>query len=135
MRRSGALTALVIFLPPGLPAWRLSPGEGAPASLGGSERGPDRWGPGRQLGAVLASGDRTAKLRTIKAPALVIHGTKDKLINPSGGRATAKAIPGSKLVMIEGMGHDLPRGVWPRILDGIAETAGRAPQPAVQPAA
>ena len=66
------------------------------------------------------------KLRRIKAPTLVIHGTVDKMIRPSGGRATAKAIPGARLMMIEGMGHDLPRGVWPQIIDAIAEHARAA---------
>jgi pimeloyl-ACP methyl ester carboxylesterase len=81
---------------------------------------------GRQLGAILASGNRTAKLGTIGAPTLVIHGTVDKMVRPSGGRATAKAIPGARLMMIEGMGHDLPRGAWPRIIDAIAEHARAA---------
>jgi pimeloyl-ACP methyl ester carboxylesterase len=81
---------------------------------------------GRQLGAVLASGNRTAMLRSIEAPTLVIHGTVDKLIRPSGGRATAAAIPGARLLMIEGMGHDLPRGVWPQVLDEIATHARAA---------
>ena len=80
---------------------------------------------GRQLGAIIASGDRTRKLAEIKAPTLVIHGTVDKMIRPSGGRATAKAIPGARLMMIEGMGHDLPRGVWPQIIDAVAEHARR----------
>jgi len=87
------------------------------------DRGFDVRAGGRQLGAIAASGDRTEALRHITAPTLVIHGTVDKMIRPSGGRATAKAIPGARLMMIEGMGHDLPRGVWPRILDGIAEHA------------
>jgi pimeloyl-ACP methyl ester carboxylesterase len=78
---------------------------------------------GRQLGATLASGDRTAKLRRIKAPTLVIHGTADKMIMPSGGKATARAIPGARLMLIEGMGHDLPRGAWPRLIDAIATHA------------
>ena len=56
----------------------------------------------------------------------MIHGTVDKMIRPSGGRATAKAIPGARLMMIEGMGHDLPRGVWPQIIDGVAEHARAA---------
>ena len=81
---------------------------------------------GRQLGAITASGNRTAKLHGIKAPTLVIHGTVDKMIRPSGGRATAKAIPGARLMMIEGMGHDLPRGAWPQIVDAISEHARAA---------
>jgi pimeloyl-ACP methyl ester carboxylesterase len=84
------------------------------------DRGFSASGGGRQLGAALATGNRTALLRRINAPTLVIHGTEDKLVRPSGGRATAKAIPGARLMMIEGMGHDLPRGAWPRIIDAIA---------------
>jgi pimeloyl-ACP methyl ester carboxylesterase len=94
------------------------------------ERGHDPAGAGRQLAAIIASGDRTADLGRIRVPTLVIHGTKDKLVNPSGGRATAKAIPGARLLMIEGMGHDLPRGAWPQIVDAIAENAARAGEPA-----
>jgi pimeloyl-ACP methyl ester carboxylesterase len=87
------------------------------------DRGYDIRAGGRQLGAIVASANRTEQLRTIRAPTLVIHGTVDKMIRPSGGRATAKAIPGARLLEIEGMGHDLPRGVWPRILDAISEHA------------
>jgi len=90
------------------------------------DRGYDVRAGGRQLGAIVASGDRTRMLRRIKAPTLVIHGTVDKMIRPSGGRATAKAIPGARLLMIEGMGHDLPRGAWPRLLDAISEHARAA---------
>ena len=90
------------------------------------DRGYDVRAGGRQLGAIAASADRTGQLRTIRAPTLVIHGTVDKLIKPSGGRATAKVIPGARLLEIEGMGHDLPRGVWPQILDAISEHARAA---------
>jgi pimeloyl-ACP methyl ester carboxylesterase len=90
------------------------------------DRGFDVHAGGRQLGAIIASGDRTNALGRIKAPTLVIHGTVDKMIRPSGGKATAKAIPGARLMMIEGMGHDLPRGVWPQMLDAIAEHARTA---------
>jgi pimeloyl-ACP methyl ester carboxylesterase len=90
------------------------------------DRGYDVRAGGRQLGAIVASADRTEQLRMIRAPTLVIHGTVDKMIKPSGGRATAKAIPGARLLEIEGMGHDLPRGVWPRILDAISEHARAA---------
>ena len=80
----------------------------------------------RQLAAIVASGDRTRDLRTITAPTLVIHGSADRLVAPSGGKATARAIPGARLMIIEGMGHDLPRGVWPRVINGIVENAARA---------
>jgi pimeloyl-ACP methyl ester carboxylesterase len=94
------------------------------------DRGHDPAGAGRQLAAILASGDRTADLARIAVPTLVIHGTKDRLVAPSGGRATAKAIPGAKLVTVDGMGHDLPRGAWPQVIDAIAENAARAGAPA-----
>ena len=60
---------------------------------------------------------------------LLVHGTDDRLVRPSGGRATAKAIPGARLVEIEGMGHGLPRGAWPRIIDAIVDNARRAAEP------
>ena len=94
------------------------------------DRGVNAAGNLRQLAAIVASGDRTPLLRTITAPTLVIHGTKDKLVPPSGGRATARAIPGARLLTIEGMGHDLPRDAWPRILDAIEENAARTGEPA-----
>jgi len=82
----------------------------------------------RQLAAIVASGDRTRQLRTITAPTLVIHGTADRLVAPSGGKATARAIPGARLMLIEGMGHDLPHGAWPRVIGGIIDNAARAEQ-------
>jgi pimeloyl-ACP methyl ester carboxylesterase len=99
------------------------------------DRGHHPSAPSRQLAAILASGNRTPELRGITAPTLVIHGTKDRLIAPSGGRATARSIPGARLLMIEGMGHDLPRGAWPQILDAIIENAARAVAPAARRAA
>ena len=95
------------------------------------DRGINPAGSARQLAAIIASGDRTPLLRQITAPTLVIHGTKDKLVPPSGGRATARAIPGARLLLIEGMAHDLPRGAWPRMLDAIEQNAARSPVPAV----
>ena len=92
------------------------------------DRGRNPAGSARQLAAIIASGDRTDKLRKLDVPTVVIHGTADRLVNPSGGRATAKAIPGARLVPIAGMGHDLPRGAWPQIIRAITENAARAPQ-------
>src|SRR5215210_1182065 len=90
------------------------------------DRGHSPAGPGRQLAAIIASGDRTPDVRRITAPTLVIHGSRDHLVRLSGGRATAKAIPEARLLTIEGMGHDLPRGAWPRIVNAIVENAARA---------
>ncbi|HYI20189.1 MAG TPA: alpha/beta hydrolase, partial [Solirubrobacteraceae bacterium] len=90
------------------------------------ERGYDPAGAGRQLAAILAAGDRTRELATITAPTLVVHGTRDVMVTPSGGRATARAIKGSRLVLIDGMGHDLPRELWGRLIDLVEENAARA---------
>ncbi|HEY2569905.1 MAG TPA: alpha/beta hydrolase [Solirubrobacteraceae bacterium] len=90
------------------------------------DRDHDAAGPGRQLAAILASGDRTAELRDIQAPTLVVHGTADPLVRPSGGRATARAIKGAQMLSIPGMGHDLPRAIWTQLIDAIAENAARA---------
>ena len=84
----------------------------------------------RQLTGILASGDRTAALAQVNVPTLVIHGEADPLIAPDGGDATAKAIPGAKLVKIPGMGHDLPPALWPRFVDEIVANAERATAPA-----
>ena len=94
------------------------------------DRGHDPASVSRQLAAIVASGNRTEELHRITAPTLVIHGTADRLVAPSGGRATARAIPGARLLMIEGMGHDLPRGAWPQLIDAIVENTGRATVPA-----
>ena len=90
------------------------------------DRGRNPAGAARQLAAIIAAGDRTPLLRRITAPTVVVHGTADRVVSPSGGRATARAVPGARLIMIEGMGHDLPRGAWPRIHAGIAQNAARA---------
>jgi pimeloyl-ACP methyl ester carboxylesterase len=85
------------------------------------DRGASPAGTARQLGAIIASGDRRRELRAVQAPTLVIHGEADKLVSPSGGRATAKAIQGARLITIPGMGHDLPRPAWPQIIGAIAD--------------
>jgi pimeloyl-ACP methyl ester carboxylesterase len=98
------------------------------------DRGHSEAGIARQLHAITASGDRTAGLRKLEIPAAVIHGKSDVLVNPSGGRATAKAIPGARLKLIDGMGHDMPRALWPTFGEEIACNAARAPksEPAAQ---
>lgn len=74
----------------------------------------------RQMAAIIADGDRTERLARIAAPTLVIHGSDDPLVPPEGGRETARAIPGARLVEIEGMGHTLPPEVIPEVVDAIA---------------
>jgi pimeloyl-ACP methyl ester carboxylesterase len=97
------------------------------------DRGHDPQGSQRQLAAIVADRDRTPQLRRLTIPATVIHGADDKLVRPSGGRATAKAIPGARLVEIAGMGHGLPRRAWPQIIGAIADTAARAATPTPAP--
>src|SRR5258705_9001681 len=87
------------------------------------ERGLNPAGVGRQLRAVLASGSRKARLASVKAPTLVIHGTGDPLVHPEGGKDTAASIPGAKLLMVQGMGHALPIPMWPEIIDAIDKHA------------
>jgi pimeloyl-ACP methyl ester carboxylesterase len=79
----------------------------------------------RQAAAVAAATDRTGRLRGLRVPALVVHGTDDPLVALSGGVATAEAIPGAELLTIDGMGHDLPRGTWQAIADAIERTVRR----------
>ena len=100
------------------------------------ERGHSQAGIARQLHAITSSGDRTPHLRRLDVPTVVIHGKSDVLVNPSGGRATARAIPGARLKLIEGMGHDMPRALWPTFAEEICSNAARAPEaePAAQAA-
>jgi len=90
------------------------------------DRQHDPHGVIRQLAAILASGSRSDALRQLAVPTLVIHGTADKLIDPSGGDRTAEVVPDAKLVAIEGMGHDLPGPLWPQLVDEIVSHARRA---------
>jgi pimeloyl-ACP methyl ester carboxylesterase len=90
------------------------------------DRGIYPEGTGRQLAAIIGSGDRTPRLRELEVPTVVIHGEIDPLIGVSGGRATAAAIPGSELVIFDGMGHDLPPPLWEPIADALVANFERA---------
>ncbi|MET0458005.1 MAG: alpha/beta fold hydrolase [Ilumatobacteraceae bacterium] len=83
-------------------------------------------GVARQTMAIAASPDRTWDLRRVRVPTLVVHGLVDPLVTPSGGVATAQAIPGAKLVMYPDMGHDLPRPRWADLIEEITDNARRA---------
>ncbi|MBB2911184.1 pimeloyl-ACP methyl ester carboxylesterase [Streptosporangium becharense] len=83
------------------------------------DRSYDPAGTSRQLAAILASADRAPGLKELRIPALVLHGEDDQLVPLSGGIATADAIPGARLVTFPGMGHDLPRALWPRFVEEI----------------
>jgi pimeloyl-ACP methyl ester carboxylesterase len=83
-------------------------------------------GTARQLAAIMASGSRTAGLRRLDVPTVVIHGEADPLVPLRAGVATAKAIPGAELIKIPGMGHDMPKELWPTFVEAIAKNAERA---------
>ena len=87
------------------------------------DRGFHPQGVARQLVAIVASGSRREALRKLRVPTLVIHGTGDPLVPLACGVDTADAIPGAQRLFIEGMGHDLPRGAWPQIVDAITTLA------------
>ena len=80
-------------------------------------------GVGRQMMAVFADGPRAEALREVQLPVLVMHGSRDTLIEPSGGQRTAELIPGARYVEIEGMGHDYPPAVWDQWTSTWAEFA------------
>jgi pimeloyl-ACP methyl ester carboxylesterase len=92
------------------------------------DRAYDPAGYLRQLAACLAQGNRTRHLRKLDVPTLVMHGLNDPLVNVSGGKALATAIPGAEFIAFQGMGHDLPRELWPRFADEICAVAARGEQ-------
>jgi len=110
----------------GSPGFPFDEERAAGVARSGFDRGYFPEGTVRQTIAILASGDRTERLGGIGVPTVVIHGEEDPLIEVSGGRATAAAIPGSKLLVIEGMGHDFPAGVWGQVAAEVAENARKA---------
>jgi pimeloyl-ACP methyl ester carboxylesterase len=90
------------------------------------ERGHDPAGVARQIAAIAVSPDRTPGLRELDVPTLVLHGADDPLVEVDGGEATAAAVPGARLVVIPGMGHNLPAPLWPQIVDEIVTLAHKA---------
>lgn len=89
------------------------------------DRGHHPRGSLRQLIAVARAPDRTSALRRLRVPTLVVHGAADPLVSVSGGRAVAAAVPGARLVTVQGMGHDLPPALWPLFVDEICATVVR----------
>lgn len=90
------------------------------------QRGVHPAGSARQLAAITVARDRTPLLRELRLPATVIHGDCDRLVMPSGGRATAAAIPGARLTVVRGMAHDLPPALWDQAIEEIERTAAQA---------
>ena len=114
--------------------WRLT---GSPAFReeldAQRERAGETWDRGitlsgtmRQMVAIVTAPDRTRRLGRLDVPTTVVHGTRDRMVHHSGGRATARAVPGAELVLVPGMGHDLPMGLVPTFVDAILRTAARA---------
>ena len=117
--------ALVI----GSPAYPWPEGALAERARAEAERAWNPTGSGRQMRAVGATGDRSARLARITAPAIVLHGADDPLLPAEGGRDTAAKIPGAELRIIEGMGHDLPPALFSIVADAILAAAARAGRP------
>jgi pimeloyl-ACP methyl ester carboxylesterase len=109
----------------GSPAYPTDDAEVADRAGRAYDRCYDPVGVARQAIATVASGDRTERLRQLSVPTLVIHGLADRMVDVSGGRAVADAIPGAELVLIEGMGHDLPPGLRPQLTQRIADFVWR----------
>lgn len=82
-------------------------------------------GTARQMMAIIASGSRTAGLAAVRVPTLVLHGDADTLVDASGGRRTAEAIPGARFVVLEGMGHDYPPAYWDQLIDLVKTHSGQ----------
>jgi pimeloyl-ACP methyl ester carboxylesterase len=118
-----------------LAMWRLigSPGyprdddETRTLAAAAYDRGVSAAGALRQMLAILTQPNRADRLHGVRVPTLVIHGLADKMVHVSGGRATAAAVPGTELLLVEGMGHDLPPELFATFVDAIDRTASRAP--------
>jgi pimeloyl-ACP methyl ester carboxylesterase len=108
----------------GSPGYPLDEQEIADLARRSYDRAHDPLSAVRQLAAIYASGDRTGALGALRVPALVLHGEDDPLVGLDGGRATAAAIAGARLITYPGMGHDLPRALWPEFIAEIAALTG-----------
>jgi pimeloyl-ACP methyl ester carboxylesterase len=111
----------------GSPAYRWTDEENRARVVAEHQRAFNPAGVVRQRNAVGADGDRTAALKGLKLPVVVLHGADDPLLMKVGGEATAAAIPGAELRIIPGMGHDLPPGLYDIFVDAITAAASRAP--------
>ena len=110
----------------GSPAYPWPPGALRERALAEYRRAYNPPGVARQMAAIRASGDRRARVRTIAAPTVVLHGADDPLVPVEGGRDTAANIPGAELIVTPGMGHDLPPALFPTFVDAIGRAVARA---------
>jgi pimeloyl-ACP methyl ester carboxylesterase len=90
------------------------------------DRGVSPRGTGRQILAVLTQPNRTRDLARVSVPTLVVHGLADKMVHVSGGRATSLAVPRSELLLIDGLGHDIPESLWPTLVAAVRRNADRS---------
>jgi pimeloyl-ACP methyl ester carboxylesterase len=111
--------AVQVYRVIGSPGYPLDESRLADVARRSFERGHDAAGVVRQLSAITVSPDRTPGLRELGVPTLVIHGEDDPLVEVDGGIATAEAVPGARLVVIPGMGHNLPEPLWPQLVGEI----------------
>ena len=125
-RQAAIEQSVRVFRTIGSPDYPMDEGRFRRLAEAAYDRSHSRAGVARQLHAITASGDRTAKLERLRLPATVLHGDSDPLIRPAAGRATAKAIRDSHLRIFKGMGHDLPPELWPDFVEEIEALAGRA---------
>jgi pimeloyl-ACP methyl ester carboxylesterase len=107
------------------PAYPMSPQLRRERSAENYDRSYSPAGTARQLSAILAADDRTEALGKVDLPTVVIHGESDPLVDVSGGKATAAAVPGAQLILIPGMGHDLPPELWDTFIEAIDANARR----------
>jgi pimeloyl-ACP methyl ester carboxylesterase len=110
----------------GSPAYPLDQEESRKRAAETYDRGVQRSGVLRQMIAILVQPNRSVRLHSLNVPTLVIHGLMDKMVHVSGGRATAAAIPGSELLLIDGMGHDMPAALYETFVSAIRRNAARA---------
>ena len=110
----------------GSPAYREDPLRVRAKAEETFDRGLNTPGMLRHTMAILTQPNRATGLHAVVVPTLVIHGLKDRMVHVSGGRATSAAVPGAELLLVEGMGHDLPPELWPTFVDAIARTARRS---------
>ena len=126
--------SLQVYRVIGSPSYPLDEPRLADVARCSFSRGHDPAGVARQFSAIVVSPDRRPGLRDLRIPTLVIHGEDDPLVQVDGGVATADAVPGARLVVIPGMGHNLPEPLWPQIVEEIVTHArlaegGRAARP------
>ena len=122
-QEAAAERALRVYRVIGSPGYPLDERRVADVARRSFARGNNPAGVARQYAAIVVSPDRSPGLRTLTVPTLVLHGEDDPLVQVDGGRATADAVPGARLVVFPGMGHDLPQQLWPQLVDEIVTHA------------